>query len=756
MNNRLNASASRALEYLLVIVVSCVIVAIRYLLQPWLQADAPLFVLVLAPIIASIYGARPALFSTALCLLAGWFLFLEPFNSFYLDNFTDLIRLGMFAVAGLWISWLGGVRRAALVAVEASRQRQELAVEAADLGVFELNLIDDKAIWENDRMYEIFGYTRQEGPPNRREFYESCVYKDDLSALKASLQRGMRPGKNFHAIARIIRKSDKTLRLIELSGKFLFDSSHTPYKIIGVARDITEPKAMEDIANAMHNRLQTLLDNVPAYIYQMDDKGNFEFVNKAYAELVGHSADDLVGQPISAVFNAEEAEAFVEHNDIILNSRDVKEFEEQAWVKGAVHIYSSIKAPLFDDKGKAESVLGISTDITERKRIEHEMQESDRRKDEFLAVLGHELRNPLAPLRAGIELLEHEKNNPAMVEGIRTMMHRQVNHLVRLVDDLLNMSRISRGLVELQPTHIDLNLVVQAAMEQVRPLLMSRNHEWSLQVTEHPLSVFGDFDRLTQVIVNLLTNAGKFTPPGGKISVMTCIEGNKAVFQVRDNGYGIPAPLLSSIFNMFIQVQEHKVHTGGEGLGIGLALSRQFVEQHMGTISASSKGEGMGSVFTVRIPLHEMPRQTLEQPQIAVANIERRILVVDDNQDAATSLCALLNLKGHTTHAVYDGPAALACLAEYNPQVILMDIGMPGMNGYEVARLIRALPESEKIHLIALTGWGQKADKLNAREAGFDDHLTKPVDTGLLWNLLARTKKTDHLQNPEGKQAAPG
>jgi PAS domain S-box-containing protein len=550
-------------------------------------------------------------------------------------------------------------------------------------------------------------------------------------------------------VCRIIRKSDQVLRLIELNGKFLFDADKKPRKLIGVARDITELKAMEAVTNSMHIRLQALLDNVPAYIYQMDRRGHYEFVNRAYAELVGHSADELVGQPVASVFNVEDARTFLEHNEHVFREATAHEFEEQAWLNGALQYYASIKTPLFDDKGNATSVLCISTDITERKCIEQEMRESERRKDEFLAVLGHELRNPLAPLRAGIELLEHEAGNPAMVEGIRTMMHRQVAHLVRLVDDLLNMSRISRGLVELQSTHIDLNTVVQAAIEQARPALASRNHGLTLHLTEHPLMVFGDFDRLTQVIVNLLSNAAKFTPPGGNIGMTSCIDDGFALIEVADSGFGIPATHLKSIFEMFIQVQDHKLHTGGEGLGIGLALSRQFVEQHNGTITVTSNGAGQGSEFRIRIPLHETPVQAPANLQVSAETVERRVLVVDDNADAALSLCALLRLKGHTAQAVHDGPGALACLPDFNPEVVLMDIGMPGMNGYEVAKLIRTLPGGDKLHLIALTGWGQKADKLNASAAGFDDHLTKPVDTGLLWNLLALDRErtvTGNLQ----------
>lgn len=746
MNVRLKAHTSRALEYLLVVTVSCTVIGIRYLLHPWLQSDVPFIVLIVAPVVSSLYGINPALLSTAICLLAGWFLFILPFNSFYIQNITDLMRIAFFAATGFTVGMLGEQRRRTQSSMNVSRQRQELAVEAADLGVFEWNIPDDTSIWENDRMYEIFGYTRAEAPFTRQQFYDDCVHKDDVAAVKAAIQRGIKPGSNFHTVCRIIRKSDKALRLVELSGKFLFDGESRPYQLIGVARDITEQKATEDVAHSTHIRLQTLLDSMPAYIYQIDRHGNYEFANRAYAELVGVHADALVGKPVTTVFNAEDARAFMEHNEEIFRSGTAKEFEEQTSWNGILHYYSSIKTPLFDESNNAISVLGISTDITERKRIEQEMRDSERRKDEFLAVLGHELRNPLAPLRAGIELLEHEAGNLAIVEGIRTMMFRQVSHLVRLVDDLLNMSRISRGLVELQSTHIDLNMVIQAAVEQARPAIASRTHGLSLQLAEHPLMVFGDFDRLTQVLVNLLSNATKFTAPGGRIGLSTYAEDGYGVIEVVDSGFGIPASHLKSIFEMFIQVQEHKLHTGGEGLGIGLALCRQFIEQHKGTIEASSKGEAQGSQFTIRIPLHDTPIQAQLNLQSSIEHIERRVLVVDDNQDAAISLCALLKLKGHTAHAVHDGPAALACLAEFNPQVVLMDIGMPGMNGYEVARVIRALPEGEHLHLIALTGWGQKADKLNASEAGFDDHLTKPVDTALLWNLLAHDRKATGIK----------
>jgi CheY-like chemotaxis protein/nitrogen-specific signal transduction histidine kinase len=376
-------------------------------------------------------------------------------------------------------------------------------------------------------------------------------------------------------------------------------------------------------------------------------------------------------------------------------------------------------------------------DITERKRAEEALREADRRKDEFLAVLGHELRNPLAPLRSGVELLELARDRPELLEGIRVMMQRQLGHLVHLVDDLLDLSRITRGDIQLQQATVELQAIIAAAVELTRPLTVERGHRLTVDAPD-PIYVRGDFERLTQIVGNLLSNAAKYTPPGGSIEVRAQSSEGHALVRVCDTGYGIPREQLEEVFEMFTQVPEHRTHIGGGGLGIGLALSRRLTELHGGTLEAASAGLGKGSEFSLRLPLSKVPAvQPAPIPRSAEAPPPRRVLLVDDNADAADSLRLVLDMQGHATEVAYDSASALLAFEQFGPECVLLDIGLPVIDGYETARRIRALPGGGAIHLIAITGWGQQEDKERALAAGFDAHLTKPVDSATLAALLA-------------------
>ena len=582
---------------------SLFVLLLWYSLIPWFGTDTPLLIVIIAPIVASLYGTKPALFATALCLMGSAFFLNEPLYSFEVNESEVIFRLVLFVLVGISISVIGGYRLRSKLALEISMQRQQIAVDAADLGLFEWDMKEDTTLWENDRMYEIFGYTRADGTVTLRRFLEDCIHQEDRDSFEEFLRTAPAAGDGYISTCRIIRKSDQQLRLIEFGGRFQYASDNTPAKMIGVARDITEQKSMEYEIECTRKRLQSILDTVPACIYQMDINGNFEFVNPFWEELVGYEISKLTGRNVMDIFQTKDAEVFVENNKIVLSGHEVKEFEEKVTLKGVLHIYKSIKTPIFSKNGKPLGVLGISTDITERIRLENELIASVARKDEFLAVLGHELRNPLAPLCAGIELLAQVRSKPERIEGIQAMMQRQVSHLMRLVDDLLNMSRISRGLIELNRHSLDINSIIPEALEQVSPVYNKRHIKIITKCSDETLLVDGDLDRLTQVVVNLLNNAAKFMDDPGTVTISTYAEDGHAVLKVCDTGYGIPAEHLKSIFEMFTQVTEHKTFTGGGGLGIGLALSQKLIEMHGGSISASSEGTDRGSEFTVKIPL---------------------------------------------------------------------------------------------------------------------------------------------------------
>ena len=364
-----------------------------------------------------------------------------------------------------------------------------------------------------------------------------------------------------------------------------------------------------------------------------------------------------------------------------------------------------------------------------------EREEADQRKDEFLAMLAHELRNPLAPIRNTISILRLSGKQPA--SQLYEMMERQVGHMVRLVDDLLEVSRITRGKIELRKDRVELSIVVASAVETVRPLVEAGGHQLSISLPGEPLVVEGDATRLSQVFANLLNNAAKYTDAGGRITLTAGSEGGEVVVHVRDNGIGISADALPRIFDMFMQAGAPGRVTQ-PGLGIGLTLAKSLVELHGGRLSAASDGPGTGSEFTVRLPLAQAPAAgaTPSAPQAAAARQRRRVLIVDDNRDAADSLGALLQVLGAEVRVVHSGPSALETLELFKPEIAFLDIGMPEMDGYEVARRIRGRDEWRALRLVALTGWGQERDRRLSKAAGFDDHLVKPADINSLQAVL--------------------
>jgi len=379
------------------------------------------------------------------------------------------------------------------------------------------------------------------------------------------------------------------------------------------------------------------------------------------------------------------------------------------------------------------------TDIHDMKMAEAALRDIDRKKNEFLATLAHELRNPLAPLRNGLQLIKLAKNDPAAIEQARPMMERQLGQMVRLIDDLMDLTRITQGKIVLQKKRLALSAVVRNAVDTSRPLVEAASHELILDVPDEPIYVDGDEVRLSQIITNLLNNSAKYTQDGGRIQLTVARQASDAVISVKDNGVGIPAPMLPKVFEMFTQVDRSLEKSQG-GLGIGLSIVQQLVEMHGGTINAHSDGHGLGSTFVVRLPVVlslAQPHRADEAEAGAKPAARRRILVVDDNRDAAISLAMMLKIMGNDTQTAHDGLEAIDVAAAFRPDVILLDIGMPKLNGYDACRRIRQQPWGQSIVLVACTGWGQAEDKHMAQDAGFNSHLTKPIDPADLGKLLA-------------------
>jgi two-component system CheB/CheR fusion protein len=403
-------------------------------------------------------------------------------------------------------------------------------------------------------------------------------------------------------------------------------------------------------------------------------------------------------------------------------------------------IYVQAQAEVKRDKdGTPLQMLGTVVDVTERIQADEAMHKADRRKNEFLAILGHELRNPLAALSMGLQLARRGQSEPTLKQRL-DMMDRQLSHLMRLVDDLLDVGRISVGKIELRLEPLTLPEVLKTSWEEVRAAVESRRHQLEIEIRPGQHLVRGDSARLTQVIANLIENAAKYTESGGQIRVSLSQEDSAEVVRVEDSGIGIPADELPHVFDLFSQVRAHQ-GTGAGGLGIGLAIVRTLVELHGGTIDAASAGIGRGSTFTVRLPVLErttsMPvPKDLPQERVKETHPRRRVLIVDDNEELAASLAEILHFDGHQTWIAHDGLMAIEIAKITKLDVVLIDLGMPGLNGIETAKRIRALPGCERLPIAAITGWGQESDRVRTQEAGFDWHLVKPIDTELLTRII--------------------
>jgi PAS domain S-box-containing protein len=495
--------------------------------------------------------------------------------------------------------------------------------------------------------------------------------------------------------------------------------------------------------------LRTTVASIGDAVISTDREGKVTLLNVVAQSLTGWSSEEAQGQPLEVVFkivNEQTRETAENPVQRVLHSGAVVGLANHTVLiakDGTERAIDDSAAPIKNEQGKIIGVVMVFRDVTERRRTEEALKEADQRKTEFLAMLAHELRNPLAPIGNALQIMRLEgSSGPALVK-VREMMDRQVGHLVRLVDDLLDVSRITRGNLELRKARIAIAQTVESALETTRPLLEAAQHELTVSMPPHTLWVDGDLTRLAQVVSNLLSNAIKYTPEGGHIWVTVERQAGEVILCVRDNGMGIPADMLSRVFELFTQVDRTVERTQG-GLGIGLTLVRRLVHMHGGTVEAHSAGPHKGSEFIVRLPLAsgdsahaQTPKSTGSAPEAAKLP-RRRILVVDDNVDSAESLGMLLKVMGNEVRTAYDGPKALEGAKEFCPDIVLLDIGLPGMSGYDVARKMKLLPEMKNTFLVAQTGWGQEEDRRRSMEAGFDAHLVKPVDQTALQKLLAR------------------
>ncbi len=633
--------------------------------------------------------------------------------------------------------------------------RLQAALTAGAIGTWVWDIAADKT-YADANLAQMFGVTPQQAEGGTQADFLSKVHPDDAPIVAGLVQQAIRTDGHYEAEFRIEREPGE-IRWFVARGIVEYDDNCAPRQMTGVVVDITERKQAEQDFRALteeserNRRLyETILSATPDLIYVFDLQHRFTYINPALLEMWGKTHEEAIGKTCLEL-GYEPWHAEMHNREIDEVAATTKPLRNEVPFTGThgTRIYDYIFSPVFAADGSVEAVAGTTRDVTERKQLEEhlrrvaaELSEANRRKNEFLATLAHELRNPLAPIRTGLELLKIGGEDPALVENTRSMMERQALHMVRLIDDLLDISRITQGKLHLRLARVPLSDVIRTSVESVRLIMDDAGHAFDVRLPEEPVYVIADPSRLSQVVSNLLNNAAKYTPRGGRVELIVEADERDVVVRVKDTGLGIPAEMRERIFEMFAQI-DRPLEQGYTGLGIGLTLVKRLVEMHEGSVAVQSEGEGRGSEFVVRLPRAAADDDKQRAEAIAPAGEVGpfRILVVDDNREAAETFAALLKHSGHEVYMAHDGAAAVKLAESVLPDVVFMDLGMPKLNGYEAAEQIRRAPWGEKIVLAALTGWGQEEDRRRTSTAGFDFHLTKPAEPSAVLRILQAVSK---------------
>ncbi|HQZ64332.1 MAG TPA: response regulator, partial [Planctomycetaceae bacterium] len=675
-------------------------------------------------------------------------------------------------------------RKEADRALRRSEERLRLALDAGRMGVWDWNVRTGELQW-SDSLEPLHGLSPGTFG-GTFEHFQQLIHPDDRDMVNASIQQALESGGEFYVEFRN-RRPNGGIHWIAGSGKVFPGDDGRRLRMIGIGLDVTLRKRSEQTAQFLADAsaaLAVLVDfestlqkistlAVPSFadwatVDLAEADGSLRRVSVSHVDpakvQLAHEVhsrfppDPKAAQGIWNILRTGKSEIVPEITDELLR-QSIKD-DELLHIMRELGLKSYLGVPL-KVRGKTLGVitfinaesehfydqtdLAVAEDLASRAGIAienaqfyRELRDADQRKDEFLATLAHELRNPLAPIRNGLQVLKLTGKGGEIASEARSMMERQVTQMVRLVDDLLDMSRITRNKLILKKQQVTLEAIVQNAVETSRPLIEEAGHTLTMNLPPTPIYLDADLTRLAQVFSNLLNNAAKYTQPGGRIDLVGESSGDEVTVRIRDNGLGIPAEALPQLFQMFSQVDVNMERAQG-GLGIGLTLVKRLAEMHGGSVEAHSDGPGQGCEFTVRLPILHETQQTsiVEGEGSAVAKSKLRILVVDDNVDSARSLGMILRLKGNEIYTVHDGLAAVEAAEQFQPDMILLDIGLPKLNGYDTCRPIRKQAWSGRVKIVALTGWGQEEDRRRSQEAGFDHHLVKPVEPAALDKLLA-------------------
>jgi PAS domain S-box-containing protein len=647
-------------------------------------------------------------------------------------------------------------------------------VESSDDAIIGKSLDGVIRTW-NAGAERLFGHTASEAIGR----HISLIIPPERIAEEDQIIASLRAGRRIEHFETERLRSNGRRILVSLTISPIRDDAGDVVGASKIARDVTRQREIEQRehqllaeAAAANAKFQAFFDQAAFFAGIMDVNGILLEANRLSLEAPGFTASEFTGKPFwegpwwapspvlreqieAATRQAAAGQTFVGELPYFVGD-------------GSQRMVDLTIQPIRDDTGRVIFLAPLGIDITERKRAEAdrqrleddlrrlagELSEADRHKNEFLAMLAHELRNPLAPISNAVRALEAGAHDAATVRSASGMLHRQVGLMSRLVEDLLDMSRITRGKIELRKERVDLVPIIHQAIEAVRDLYRSMEHELTVTLPPHPIHLDADPARLTQVVGNLLHNAGKFTDRGGKVWLTVEADGAQAVLRVRDNGVGIAPEHHHDLFTMFGQIDTSLERSRG-GLGIGLTLVKTLVDMHGGQVNVQSDGPGHGTEFTVRLPVStQAPRAAPPAAAAPVRAAGRRVLIVDDSEDGAESLAMLLEFGGHETHKAHDGLAALEAVERLRPDAVLLDIGLPGLNGYEVCRRIRQASWGKRMTLVALTGWGQDEDRDRSRDAGFDAHMVKPVDFDALLALLAAVRPADAESEIGGRRGS--
>lgn len=725
-------------------------------------ASATLMLLVIVVTAAAWYGGpRLGFLTTAIGSVitlvlqhADWQL---PAANFY-------IALLLYAIAGALISRLYGVLQAAGARLDALQARHAAELEQArraEASARQRHEAVDRALrfarmayWECDpatgqirrgeESAEAYDGTWALPRVTSIEAARAMVHTEDLARVEDQAREAWRSGRDLALQCRV-RYPNGAVRWVEVRGAVAADEQGRPAMLYGLIADIDEQKAGEDALRTSEERFRSLIDHAPVLIWGNDANGTL-FVNRACVTFTGRGAEELQRTGWRPVLHPDDAEDYLAQYEHAFQQKAL--FEAQVRIRradGEYRWFKSAAVPRYNGPAFL-GYAGSSVDITEIRqymselaRAEHTLREADRRKDQFLAVLSHELRNPLNPIRNAVAILGAGASGERDVQWARSVIERQVAQLARLLDDLMDVSRITQNKLELRLQPVDIKDVVGVAVETSKPQLDARGHRLDVVLPPKPLYVQADAARLAQVLANLLNNAAKFTDKGGHVRVRAAERAGQVMVSVEDDGMGISPQFLPRIFDMFTQ-GDHNPSRPRDGLGIGLGLARGLVTMHGGRLEAHSAGMGQGSEFVVVLPAaHAAATQAAEAQRPYPRHGDRgalRILVADDVRDSAEGLAVLLRIGGNDVRIATDGAEALHLADEFQPEVAVLDIGMPKLSGYEVARQMRRQPWGENTVLIALTGWGQQDDIRRALDVGFNYHMVKPVNIPQLQELL--------------------